>query len=1227
MSIQVKRFAALLVAVITLVTSFSALALPSFADNIQSAVSVSDEASLKAALEAESGASIALSTNIEISSSEYSEYLFTLKADIVLDLCGHSITVVNSANLSGSCEDSTLFCLLDGASLVINDSSESKSGSVSYLGGTHYFNESKEYLPFEDVTARNLFFLSSGSSLTVNGGTFTAGNAEKEWLHRAAGVVDNAFEFYTGFCENVVCGTVFTVSSDAALTLNGGTFTAHGRSRDNYLPNLKLSGDTSRPASVCVRAFAEATVTVNDGRFIGSHGADVFSLDSTSNSSVRAGSFNTIAVENERICDYDTFAAVNTGAYCGKVQLPLDFVPKNSRGSFIQNGEFLSSLSDAADGSTLTLAPHTAASTTITSSNVSNYYSVGSKGKLSANYTPYFSCESTVDYAWYAISSDGTSTLLTNSNCADIDLKNISSNEYSLDVSRAYSFRCVITESYSDYTLVTVASSFTFKTKNRRILTTVSLAPSSINDDNLYFPGEIPSFSVPNKANYSVSGVSLYERNSSSAVASDSLLKSNTRYYVVFTLTAKGSYIFNYDTKVSALPGATDISIVPSADGKTATVGAWIITSCTHEVSEYLIYKDCHINICKHCGKIISTTKHSFSSFSECGSVDGDFLEMERSCAICGYSERSGAFVPVEGEKTPIYEVKLDFIKPIDGASPSSPTIIPTPDHDNIVLKEHFWSDENGNAVNSFQGGKTYALTAVFTLSDQENFAFSGTTLTTCSNSKDITSTISDDMAELTVIYKVKAGSKIGRSISLPTVNSGESILSATATVDGPSYNVYWYKDGKAIGYCAVIGAQKVGYDHDPDDDTDFLQATFNDNSIYYCRIHWVTENKEDTVSEDNIYFFNSPSINRDYTGGANGFATAYYLPFSSDTVIRSVKISGVTEPKTGSSPTKSAVVSNSACEVKSVSFSCNGSSVSKFECSKTYTVKVTLTPLEGYTFSNPVASINGNGANITSSGNDIVLTYTFKTLGHEFDSNSAAIVLPSCNSVGSITHVCKGCELSLTTELPKTAHTAVAVPGEDADCTHNGTISHYMCTCCFKLYSDVDLQTEISSADTVITSSAEAHTEYPSPVHDGNHHYSVCSVCSEKLGKDIAHKYGEKLTDDNGDVYHTCECGHSVGINGPKIPDFVIGGTDETIINKEPVINLGGFSMETVKTILLILIIFAVVLIGSIITLSIILIVTSDRFFKKPLPVSNTEPSENKTAEEAPAANTAKKR
>lgn len=1226
MLIHAKRFAAFLVAAITLITSFSMLAVPSFADNEGNIVTVADETALKALLESESGANIALSSNIEINLSEYSEYIYSLKADVVLDLCGYSIAVVNSANVGGSCEDSTLFCLLNGASLVINDSSEGKTGSISYFGGIHYYNEA-QYLPFMNVTSRNLFFLSSGSSLTVNGGSFTSGNSEKEWLHRAAGITNNAFEFYTGFCENVICGTVFTVDKNATLTLNGGAFTAYGRSRDNHLPNLKLEGDISKSASVCVRALAGACVTINDGSFIGSHGADVFALDSESNSSVRAGTFNTTPVENERISDYDTFAAVNTGAYCGKVNLPVSFVPNNSRSAFIQNGAFLSSLSDAIDGSTLILAPHTASSPSITSSNVSNNYSIGSKGTLNVNYTPYFSCDSVVNYAWYAVSSDGSSTLLTNSNTPTIDLAKISSNGYSLSASRTYSFRCVITESYSSYTLVTVASSFSFKAKNRRILTSVSLTPSSINSDNLYFPSSIPSFSVPTNANYSISDVSFYERNSSTAIPSDSSLKSNTRYYIVLTLSAKGSYIFNYDTKVSVLTGASDISIVPSADGKSATVGAWILTSCTHNETEYLLYKDDHVSVCKHCGKIIFTSKHSFSEYTPCDSIAEDFCEMERSCAICGYTELSGEFLPVEGEKTPIYEINLDFIKPISGDSPSTPFIRQTPDYDKLILKEYSWTDSSGKQVTSFKSENTYVLTAVFTLSDIEKYIFSEETLTSCRNSSNITATLSDDMTELTVIYEVKVGTKRSKSINLPTVNCGESIISANATVDGPSYTISWYKDGNCIGNYTVVGTQKTIHDYDPEDDTDFAQATFNDSSIYYCRINWNTESKEDTVLDENIYFFNSPAIKRDYMAGADGFATAYYIPSVTDTYIRTLKVSGLTEPKAGNSPANSATVSNPACTVKSVAFTCNGRSVSKFECGKAYTVNITISTSEGYTFSNIAASINGNSATVTSSGDDIILSYTFSSLGHDIDHRSAVITLPSCESLGSITQTCKGCDLSLVTELGQVPHSKVIISGKEADCTHAGILSHYICAGCLKLYSDIDLQNEISFEATVIPPSAEAHVEYPMPVHDGNYHYTVCSVCSSKLGEDVEHHYGEKLTDEEGNTYHTCECGHSVGLSGPKIPDFIIGGEDETIIEKnDPILNLGGFSMETVKAILLILVIFAVILIGAIITLSVILIVTSDRFFKKPIPVSSTDPSIDKTEKAEPVANASKK-
>ena len=1220
MLIQTKKFAAILVAVITLLTSFSMLAIPSHADNNENTVTVTDESSLKASLESESGANIALSSNIEINISEYSEYLYSIKSNIVLDLCGYSLTVINSANIGGSCEDSTLFCLLGGASLVINDSSEVKTGAVSYLGGVHHYNES-EYLPFLNVTSRNLFFLSSGSSLTVNGGSFTAGNSEKEWLHRAAAVVNNAFEFYTGFCENVICGTVFTVDKNATLTLNGGSFTAHGRSRDNHLPNLKLEGNISKPASVCVRALAGSNVTINDGSFLGSHGADVFALDSASNSSVRAGSFNTTPIENEKISDYDTFAAVNTGTYCGRVHLSESFVPRNSRDAFIQNGEFLSSISDAADSSALILAPRTSATATITSSNVSNTYSVGAKGTLNVNYTPYFSCENTVNYAWYAVSSDGTSTLLTNSDTPTIDLAKISSNGYSLSASRTYSFKCVITESYSSYTLVTVASSFSFKTKNRRILSSVSITSSSINDDNLYFPSGIPSFSVPKNANYSVSKISLYERNSDSPIPSDSSLISNTRYQVVLTLSAKGSYRFSHDTKVSVFSGGSDISIVPSADGKTATVCASMLTSCMHEESEYIIYADAHVNVCKYCGKIISSSKHSFTEFTECETTGEGFMKMERSCAICGYSENSGAYLSIEGVKTPIYEVKLDFTKPIAGASPSIPTLAQTPDYDKLIIKEYAWADENGNSFTSFVGGKTYVLTAVFTLSDTENSVFSEKTITTCQNLSDITSSVSDDMTELTVIYRVKAGSKLSKSINLPTVNCGQSISSATATVNGPSYNVYWYKDGKIIGHYTVSDGLKIGYDDDPNDEIDFQQATFSDGSIYYVRMHWITENIEDTVVDENIYFFNSPGVNQDYRSGSDGFATAYYIPSATDCIIRTIKISGLTEPKTGNSPTKSAVTSNTACKIKSVVFTCNGTSVSKFECGKTYTVKITLSLSDGYTFSNLVASINGKGATVESSGNDIILTYTFDQLGHDIDSRNSVVVLPSCDSTGSITHSCTGCDLSLVTELQKTGHKTITVHSKNADCIHSGILSHYMCIGCLNLYSDIECQSEISAESVVLPPSNETHTANPSFVHDGNHHYSVCSVCSEKLSDDVSHKYGEELTDDNGYMYHTCECGHSVGLDGPKTPDFIIGGEDETIIKKEPAISIGGFSMKTVKTILLTFFIFAIILVGSIITITVILIVTSDRFFKKPIPVSSTKPSsetqtKNETAE-----------
>lgn len=1202
MSVKLNKITAFIVAMLTLLTSV-ALVLP-FQYNVEAAETVTaidNEEGFRAALEG-NGGSYSLSSDIEISVTDYEEYRYTVKKTVSIDLNGHSVTVKNTANLTDNTNDSTLIKVDNGGKLTISDSSQNETGKLSYVGGIHNYSESESYKDFTVVTGRHLIYLCEGAALTVNGGNFIAGNTEKEWLHRAAGVVDKKFEYYTGFAENTVCGTVITASYKSTLTINGGNFEANGRKRQNILPNLK-GWNEERPASVCIRAESKANVVVNDGNFVGAHGADVFALDATSKSSIKAGKFETTPSVNERVADYMDFAAVNVEKYYGKLNLPTVFIPGNSRKSLYQNGASLEKTADAADGAPVYLVPNTADFASVTSSLTSGSYTPGAKGTLSSGYTPYFTSDSTIEYSWYAISIDGSVTPISNSNSSSLNLAKLSSNGVSLSVGSKYSFACVITETYRNYKLTTISRTLNLDTTNKNILAAVSLTPSTIDDNNHYYSGNAPTFKVPSNVNYQIDSVKWYERNSTTEMASPVTFKENASYFVVFRLSSKGNYIFTSDTRISFLPGASYSSIAPSVDGKSATVSAWIFTACSHSSTEYVTNAFSHNKTCTVCGHVISSAKHTYSDWSEDGTA-GVTVPMSRKCTVCSHKETSAVFAPVANEKTPIYEVKVDFGTPTDTSAPAKPTIASTPDSSKIVIDSYTWKTNTGADFKKFALGNSYVLTVVYKLNDPENNVFSESTIASSVHHSVSAITLNEDKTELTVKYSVSTTVIGERQIYIPTIKIGGQISKANINTYG-SATVHWYKDGKKIGYCDYANETETDHDYDPDDGIDFLTHTFEADSIYYIRVNWNT-NPGNQIDKNKVAFTNAVPHTTSIVGGEYGFASACFITKTADKYIRSVKVSGIVEPVAGASAKTSGASTDANCTVKSIAFSSGGSNATKFTCGKTYTVKVTLAPKDGYTFALESASINGHGVTITESGENIVLTCTFDKIEHNIDNRNATVTRPSCLTDGSIVGKCKSCSAKSEIKLEKTGHSLIEIIGVASDCSNEGVKKHYSCNACQKLFNDDKASKEITKESTVIPKAAGNHIGNELTVHDGNNHFTVCVGCETELSDKIAHKYGETKTDADGIEYYSCECGHSVPVSGPKQPGFLIGGLEEDVStppSNDGGFDLGGFSFDTIKTILIIMIVFIVLLIAAIITISIILIATRDRSGKQPLP------------------------
>ena len=86
-------------------------------------------------------------------------------------------------------------------------------------------------------------------------------------------------------------------------------------------------------------------------------------------------------------------------------------------------------------------------------------------------------------------------------------------------------------------------------------------------------------------------------------------------------------------------------------------------------------------------------------------------------------------------------------------------------------------------------------------------------------------------------------------------------------------------------------------------------------------------------------------------------------------------------------------------------------------------------------------------------------------------------------------------------------SHTLTAVPAKDATCTEDGNAAYWTCSACEKWFSDENGTTEITDKDSVVKK-ATGHTPSAAWSYDSDHHWHVCTTCSEVLDK-AAHSGG----------------------------------------------------------------------------------------------------------------------
>ncbi len=156
----------------------------------------------------------------------YQEGVFLkVRGDKVLDLNGFSITVLDYSNVESNkdvshiCESTVFY--VNGGNLTINDSKG--GGTISNDG--YYI--SPAVLLFDNAiyygrTERHLFHVYNGA-LTINGGTYIAGGAKEQYLSDEV-----------CYAHLINPGYIVTSDENAVITINDGNFTAHGLKQGKY---------------------------------------------------------------------------------------------------------------------------------------------------------------------------------------------------------------------------------------------------------------------------------------------------------------------------------------------------------------------------------------------------------------------------------------------------------------------------------------------------------------------------------------------------------------------------------------------------------------------------------------------------------------------------------------------------------------------------------------------------------------------------------------------------------------------------------------------------------------------------------------------------------------------------------------------------------------------------------------------------------------------------------
>ena len=292
---KTRKLLTVLITVIAVILLMSALSLSSSAAEVEK-IEVESWSQLRDALMAHNNydpVEIKLTRDISREFDDYEDFdygLFAVAGDKTLDLNGRTITAEvtigeEDAQYMGGNHFPYLFSFYYvNSSLTIKDTSAAGTGKVHYDAS---LVKAKNFIasPICDI-----FGVSNGN-LTIDGGTYEVGHVRTDWT---TAVYING-KLFTGNLRTQVYGAVFTVGSNANVTINGGTFVGRGGS----LVLDRTTGRDYRGTVIRKTSNNSSSVVINGGEFKGLGGANVFDCGNYEEGmNIKNGDFKTKGIKH-----------------------------------------------------------------------------------------------------------------------------------------------------------------------------------------------------------------------------------------------------------------------------------------------------------------------------------------------------------------------------------------------------------------------------------------------------------------------------------------------------------------------------------------------------------------------------------------------------------------------------------------------------------------------------------------------------------------------------------------------------------------------------------------------------------------------------------------------------------------------------------------------------------------------------------------------------------------